>query len=116
MYVRTDEYFAHAFTSTNQMRRTRRRALAVFASLALGASVAQAQGLSGTWQGTLREGPRPLRMKFRVVRTAAGSLSTTLWSLDEGNAGGFDPSYLADTAAVSGNAVLITLTPYRVRY
>ena len=98
------------------MRRTCRRVLPAFALLSLVATTMQGQSLAGTWQGTLREGPRPLRLKFEIVRSDDSRLVATLWSLDEGGSGGFDPSYRADTVALSGRNVLLTLTPYHVRY
>jgi pimeloyl-ACP methyl ester carboxylesterase len=68
------------------------------------------------WQGTLRAGPRPLRMKLQISQNGDGHTTAILWSLDEGNAGGFDPSYRADSVHIARSRLLVTLTPYRVRY
>lgn len=76
------------------------------------ASALQGQSLAGVWQGTLREGPRPLRMKFDITRSDDGRFTATLWSIDET---GFD-SYRTDTVALSGRHLLMTLTPFHVRY
>lgn len=95
------------------MRRTCRRAVPVFAVFSLLGSALPAQGLAGVWQGTLREGPRPLRMKFDIARNNDGQFAATLWSIDEA---GFDASYHTDTVALSGRSLLLTLTPFHVRY
>lgn len=80
------------------MSRTCRRTLPLFGLLSLLASALHGQSLAGTWQGTLHEGPRPLRLKFEIVRSDDNRFAATLWSLDEGGSGGIDPSYHTDTA------------------
>jgi hypothetical protein len=95
----------------DKMRRTCRRAVPVFAVFSLLGSALPAQGLAGVWQGTLREGPRPLRMKFDIARNNDGQFAATLWSIDEA---GFDASYHTDTVALSGRSLLLTLTPFHM--
>lgn len=85
----------------------------MFALLLLVGSTVQGQSIAGVWQGTLHEGPRPLRLKFDIARSASGRLAATLWSIDEA---GFDQSYHTDTVALSGRSLLLTLTPFHVRY
>jgi Predicted hydrolases or acyltransferases (alpha/beta hydrolase superfamily) len=95
------------------MRRSCWRSFPVFALLSLLAASAHGQSLVGVWQGTLREGPRPLRMKFDIARSDDRGLAATLWSIDEG---GFDQSFHTDTVMVYGRTLRLTLTPYHVRY
>ena len=65
------------------MKRSCRPAFAAFTFLSLLASTLHGQSLAGIWQGTLREGPHPLRLKFQVTQSGAGRLAAKLWSIDE---------------------------------
>jgi uncharacterized protein (TIGR03435 family) len=56
--------------------------LSVVALLSLNAGVARAQGLTGTWQGTLDAG-RPLRVVLTVTNGAGGSLNALFYSIDQ---------------------------------
>src|SRR5690242_16257185 len=56
--------------------------LSVVALLSLSAGVARAQGLTGTWQGTLDAG-RPLRIVMSVTNGDAGSLNALFYSIDQ---------------------------------
>lgn len=56
--------------------------LSVVALFSVCAGVARAQGLAGTWQGTLDVG-RPLRIVMTVTTGDGGSLSAVIYSIDQ---------------------------------
>jgi bla regulator protein blaR1 len=56
--------------------------LSVIALLSVSAGVARAQGLTGTWQGTLDAG-RPLRVVLTVTNGDGGSLNALFYSIDQ---------------------------------
>ncbi|HEX7795083.1 MAG TPA: TIGR03435 family protein [Vicinamibacterales bacterium] len=56
--------------------------LSVIALLSVSAGVAQAQGLAGTWQGTLEAG-QPLRVVITVTRSDSGALNGVFRSIDQ---------------------------------
>jgi non-heme chloroperoxidase len=94
------------------MTRTCRRSFQILALLSLLGTTLRGQALVGIWQGALREGPRPLRIKIDIARSDDGRLAATLWSLDEA---GFD-SFQSDTVTLTGSKLLMTLSRYHVRY
>lgn len=76
-----------------------------------------AQNLAGAWQGTLRDGPRPLRVIVRITpgdRGDRGAPAATLRSIDEG--ADFGHLFRADSVVVRGASVTVTWTPVHVRY
>jgi pimeloyl-ACP methyl ester carboxylesterase len=52
--------------------------------IALAASVAYAQDISGDWQGTLNTGMGELRLVLHVTKAADGTLTATIDSVDQG--------------------------------
>jgi pimeloyl-ACP methyl ester carboxylesterase len=73
-----------------------------------------AQGIAGTWQGTLRAGPRPLRMIVRITGGDRGALDATLRSIDEG--ADFGHIFRADSLIFDRSRLTIAWTRFRVRY
>jgi uncharacterized protein (TIGR03435 family) len=62
------------------------RRLFTLAAIALAASIAYAQDVSGVWQGTLQNGGRELRIVFRIT-SAEGGLRAIGYSIDQGTQG-----------------------------
>jgi uncharacterized protein (TIGR03435 family) len=70
---------------------------------ALSGSAAQAQDLTGTWQGTLQAG-RELRIVFKISSADAGGLKAVMYSIDQGGSG------IAASAVTSqGSSLRITI-------
>jgi hypothetical protein len=63
----------------------------IFATLVFAASLAQAQDISGDWQGTLHAGGAELRLVLHIAKTPDGSLQAKLDSVDQ-NANGIPVS------------------------
>jgi pimeloyl-ACP methyl ester carboxylesterase len=81
----------------------------VLVPMALGA-----QNVAGTWQGTIAEGQRPVRMIVRITSGDRGALTATLRSIDQG--ADFGHLFRADSVVVRGAGVTVTWTPVHVRY
>ena len=80
----------------------RRAIVAILGVLAFGAGIAQAQDLTGQWQGTL-QAARDLRTVIRISKGDDGALRAVLYSIDQGAQG------LSATVAVQGTSVTITV-------
>lgn len=74
----------------------------VFALVLFGGT-AHAQGLAGTWQGAINQG-KELRLVIVVSSAAAGVLSATLHSIDQGG-----QAIVASSVALEGSAVRISV-------
>src|SRR5204862_6697597 len=72
------------------------------AVVALSAGVAQAQELTGNWQGTLQAGGRELRIVFKIANEAGGP-KAVMYSIDQGGQG-----MAASAVGVQGTAVNIS--------
>jgi uncharacterized protein (TIGR03435 family) len=70
---------------------------------ALSGSAAQAQDLTGTWQGTLQAG-RELRVVFKISAADGGGLKAVMYSIDQGG-----PGIAASAVASQGSTVRITI-------
>jgi uncharacterized protein (TIGR03435 family) len=77
--------------------------LRTIAVLALSAGVAQAQDLTGSWQGTLQAGGRELRLVFKIANDA-GAPKAVMYSIDQGGQG-----MAASAVAVQGTTVRISI-------
>jgi non-heme chloroperoxidase len=78
------------------------------------AGAAHAQRVSGSWQGTLQDGTRSLRMIIRISSADGGRLEATLRSIDEGV--DFGHLFRADSLLVDGSHVTVVWPAVRVRY
>src|SRR5215469_3593293 len=59
------------------------RRLLLIAPLAIMASVAHAQNVTGDWSGTLNAGAAQLRLNLHITKAADGTLHATLDSVDQ---------------------------------
>ena len=59
-------------------------AFLLLALLATASLTAQTQNIAGDWQGTLHAGPAELRLALHVTKSADGTYTATLDSLDQG--------------------------------
>lgn len=82
-------------------------------SLVLIPCALRAQSIAGTWQGTLADGPGPLRMIIRIAADER-TLNATLRSIDQG--ADFGHFFQADSVVANGSDVRITWTPFHVSY
>ncbi|HEY7394672.1 MAG TPA: alpha/beta hydrolase, partial [Gemmatimonadaceae bacterium] len=73
----------------------------------------RAQDIAGTWQGTVHDGPRTLRMIVQVARGDRRALVATLRSIDEG--ADFGHLFHADSVIADRSRITITWTPFAVR-
>jgi uncharacterized protein (TIGR03435 family) len=82
----------------------------VVALVVLSAGAAQAQNLSGNWQGTLEAGGRSLRLVFTVANADGGGLRAVMYSIDQGGQG------IPATVAVQGSTVRINAAGINVTF
>jgi len=81
----------------------------VVALVVLSAGVANAQGLAGNWQGTLRVGDRALRIVFVLSAADAGALRGVMYSIDQGQA-------IPATITAQGSAVRMVVAGANITF
>jgi non-heme chloroperoxidase len=76
----------------------------VLLALLLSVVCANAQGMSGQWQGALHRSNFDLRLVVKIAKTAKGALRATIYSIDQG------PEVAeTDTVTVTGSAVKFSI-------
>lgn len=79
--------------------------------MVLFSAAAQAQGLVGDWQGTLKTGAAELRLIVHIEKENDGSWKATLFSIDQGTDG-----IPATSATVQGSNIKLTFDAIRGTY
>jgi len=80
------------------------------AFISVAASAAQAQDLTGTWQGTL-SAARPLRVVIKITNADGASLRAVMYSIDQGGQG-----VAASAVSVQGTSVKLTIAAANATY
>src|ERR1700674_758631 len=74
---------------------------------------ADAQDISGDWQGTLGGSPQGLRVILKITKGDGGTWNATLFSIDRG---GFDQGIPVDSVTQQGSDVKFTVGAVRGAY